>query len=33
MSRRELDAAGIADPRLRVSYERCRQLNAAHGKT
>ncbi len=33
MSRRELDAAGIVDPRLRVSYERCRQLNAAHGKT
>lgn len=33
MSGRELDAAGITDPRLRASYERCRQLNAAHGKT
>ncbi len=33
MSRRELDAAGISDPELRASYERCRRLNAAHGKT
>ena len=29
MSRRELDAAGITDPRLRLSYEACRALNAA----
>ncbi len=33
MSARELDAAGITEPQLRASYERCRQLNAAHGKT
>jgi 15-cis-phytoene synthase len=33
MSARELDAAGIVDPDLRASYERCRELNAAHGKT
>jgi phytoene synthase len=33
MSARELDAAGITDPGLRASYERCRTLNAAHGKT
>ena len=33
MSTRELDAAGISDPYLRESYERCRELNAAHGKT
>lgn len=33
MSGRDLDAAGITDPALRESYERCRQLNAAHGKT
>ena len=33
MSTRELDAAGITDPGLRASYEKCRQLNAAHGKT
>ncbi|MCA0328432.1 MAG: phytoene/squalene synthase family protein [Actinobacteria bacterium] len=33
MSRRDLDRAGISDPRLRASYERCRELNAAHGKT
>jgi phytoene synthase len=30
---RELDAAGITDPALRASYSRCRQLNAAHGRT
>jgi 15-cis-phytoene synthase len=33
VSGRELDAAGITDPRLRASYERCRRLNAAHGRT
>ena len=33
MSTRDLDAARIADPHLRESYERCRVLNAAHGKT
>lgn len=33
MSDRELDAAGIRDPHLRDSYERCRRLNAQHGKT
>lgn len=33
MSARELDEAGITDPRLRASYERCRELNADHGKT
>ena len=33
MSARELDAAGITDPALRASYEECRKLNAAHGKT
>ena len=33
MSKRDLDAAGIFDPRLRASYELCRQLNAEHGKT
>jgi 15-cis-phytoene synthase len=33
VSSRDLDAAGILDPRLRASYERCRRLNAAHGKT
>jgi len=31
--RRELAAAGIHDPALRASYERCRQLNARNGKT
>jgi phytoene synthase len=30
---RELDKAGITDPALRASYERCRELNAQHGKT
>jgi 15-cis-phytoene synthase len=29
----ELDAAGISDPLLRASYQRCRELNAAHGRT
>jgi len=33
VSDRELDAAGIRDPHLRESYERCRRLNAQHGKT
>lgn len=33
MSRRELDAAGIADPDLRAAYEACRHLHAQHGKT
>ncbi len=33
VSARELDAAGITDPMTRESYERCRRLNAAHGKT
>ncbi len=33
MSARELDAAGIFSPALRESYEQCRLLNAAHGKT
>lgn len=33
MSHRELDAAGIADPALRAAYQRCRQLNARHGRT
>ncbi|MDT9685233.1 phytoene/squalene synthase family protein [Streptomyces sp. TRM76323] len=33
MTRRELDAAGITDPRLRAAYARCRQLNARHGRT
>jgi len=29
----ELDAAGIDDPVMRESYLRCRELNAAYGKT
>jgi phytoene synthase len=33
VSSRDLDAARITDPAMRESYERCRQLNAAHGKT
>lgn len=33
MSARELDAAGIRDPRLRSSYETCRRINAQHGKS
>lgn len=33
MTGRELDAAGITDPGLRAAYRRCRELNAAHGKT
>ncbi|MCI2416480.1 phytoene/squalene synthase family protein [Saccharopolyspora sp. K220] len=31
-SRRELDAAGV-QPHLRAAYQRCRALNAAHGRT
>ena len=31
--RRELDAAGIADPALRASYLACRRLHADHGQT
>ena len=30
---RALDAAGIHDRRLRAAYERCRRLNAEHGRT
>ncbi|OBK52823.1 phytoene/squalene synthase family protein [Mycobacterium kubicae] len=33
MIRSELDAAGIDDPRLRDGYRRCREVNAAHGRT
>ncbi len=33
MIRSELDAAGIADPDLRNAYRRCRDINAAHGRT
>jgi len=33
MIRAELDAAGIEDPGLRSAYRRCRQINAAHGRT
>jgi len=33
MSSRDLDRAGIVDPAMRASYERCRELNAQHGKT
>jgi 15-cis-phytoene synthase len=33
MIRNELDAAGIDDPRLRDDYRRCREINAAHGRT
>jgi phytoene synthase len=29
----ELNAAGVRDPRLRGSYQRCRELNATHGRT
>ncbi|OBJ49673.1 phytoene/squalene synthase family protein [Mycobacterium sp. 1423905.2] len=33
MIRSELAAAGIDDPRLRDGYRRCREVNAAHGRT
>ena len=29
----ELDAAGVTDLRLRAAYQRCRELNARHGRT
>jgi 15-cis-phytoene synthase len=29
----ELDAAAVRDPALRAAYQRCRQLNARHGRT
>lgn len=31
--RAELDAAGVLEPRLRIAYQRCRDLNARHGRT
>lgn len=33
MTVRELDAAGITEPRVRAAYTRCRALNAQHGRT
>ncbi|CAK7279346.1 phytoene/squalene synthase family protein [Streptomyces misionensis] len=33
MTARELNAAGITDPRLRAAYRHCRELNARHGRT
>jgi 15-cis-phytoene synthase len=33
VSTKDLDAAGITDPVLRVAYEKCRELHAGHGKT
>ncbi|WP_317441301.1 phytoene/squalene synthase family protein [Streptomyces collinus] len=33
MTARELDAAGITEPRLRDAYTHCRRLNARHGRT
>ncbi|MYR69725.1 MULTISPECIES: phytoene/squalene synthase family protein, partial [unclassified Streptomyces] len=33
MNRRELDAARITEPALRAAYDRCRRLNARHGRT
>jgi phytoene synthase len=33
MIRSELDAAGVRDARLRLSYRRCKQLNARYGRT
>jgi phytoene synthase len=33
VSQRELDEAGIVDPQLRASYDRCRKLNARYGRT
>lgn len=33
MTARELNAAGITDPRLRHAYTCCRSLNARHGRT
>lgn len=33
MASRELAAAGVDDPALQASYQACRALNAAHGRT
>jgi phytoene synthase len=33
MTDRDLRAAGISDPTLLAAYDRCRRLNAAHGRT
>ncbi len=33
LHQRALDAAGIVEPGLRAAYERCRLVNAEHGKT
>jgi phytoene synthase len=33
MTDRDLRAAGIDDPVLRAAYDRCRRLNASHGRT
>jgi len=33
VSDRELDAAGITDPAVRLAYTRCKRLNASYGKT
>ncbi|GAB3291089.1 phytoene/squalene synthase family protein [Parasphingorhabdus pacifica] len=33
MTDHELDRAGIRHPDLRLAYRRCKQLNAAHGRT
>jgi 15-cis-phytoene synthase len=33
MTGTELDAAGLTDPCVRKAYQRCRELNARHGKT
>lgn len=33
MIRTELDAAGVADPALRLAYRHCRQIAAQHGRT
>jgi 15-cis-phytoene synthase len=33
MIKAELDAAGVRDPSLRQAYQRCREINARHGKT
>lgn len=33
MIRNEFAAAGIDDPMLREAYRRCREINAAHGRT
>ena len=33
MTDRDVRLAGITDPALRAAYERCRQINASHGRT